>query len=363
MPLYTFDHSSLNEVPKGTFEKQGVLERKHLQVAIRDHPAVLGEDLLILAEEFAQWEDTDRRIDLLAVDRSGSLVVIELKRDEKAGHAELQAIRYAAMVAPMTFQDAISARVEFLKSRGKEIGVNNVELELRAFIRPEEQTTDEDPAEATLSGNIRIILAAADFSKEVSATVLWLRDYEIDIRCVRLVPYLLEGQILIHAETVLPLPEVRDYLVRISRRNEAAREAEGAARAKRVLYNLCMNGETDPQGPHNRRRLFAKVIHLMIKSGVHPDQLMTLTRNPKLFQILEGSPASEEIVRILKEKFPDDAKVEGRFDHAEDQLIRLEGKTYILFNQNSQGQLPLLKDMATDLGFVWSEHQVPQQGV
>ncbi len=93
------------------------------------------------------------------------------------------------------------------------------------------------------------------------------------------------------------------------------------------------------------------------------DQLMTMTRNPKLFQIVEGSPASEEIVRILKKKFPDDAKVEGRFDHTEDQLIRLEGKTYILFNQNSQGQLPLLKDTATDLGFVWSEHQIPQQGV
>ena len=37
---------------------------------------------LVIADEFSDWEDSRRRIDLLAIDRNANLVVIELKRDE-----------------------------------------------------------------------------------------------------------------------------------------------------------------------------------------------------------------------------------------------------------------------------------------
>jgi hypothetical protein len=35
-------------------------------------------------------------------------VVVELKRDEDGGHMELQALRYAAMVSAMTFDQAVA---------------------------------------------------------------------------------------------------------------------------------------------------------------------------------------------------------------------------------------------------------------
>ena len=48
---------------------------------------------MVLAEEFGDWQDSRRRIDLLCLDRDAGLVVVELKRTEDGGHMELQAIR------------------------------------------------------------------------------------------------------------------------------------------------------------------------------------------------------------------------------------------------------------------------------
>ena len=62
----------------------------------------------MIAEEFGQWEDSRRRIDLLGLDKGANLVVIELKRTEDGGHMELQAIRYAAMVSTLTFDKLIT---------------------------------------------------------------------------------------------------------------------------------------------------------------------------------------------------------------------------------------------------------------
>lgn len=83
---------------------QHVLERADLQRALRSHIDVIGESLLVVAEDFGDFEDIRRRIDLLCVDKDGQFVVIELRRTEDGGHMELQALRYAAMVSTITFE-------------------------------------------------------------------------------------------------------------------------------------------------------------------------------------------------------------------------------------------------------------------
>ena len=54
---------------------------------------------MVLAEEFGDWEDSRRRIDLLCLDPNAQLIVVELKRTVDGGHMELQALRYSAMVS------------------------------------------------------------------------------------------------------------------------------------------------------------------------------------------------------------------------------------------------------------------------
>jgi hypothetical protein len=166
---------------------------------------------LILAEEFGDWQDSSRRIDLLALDNNGRLVVVELKR-EGAGFADLQAIRYAAMVANMTLDRVREAFDSYLRSRGKSESAEELLLD---FLPPTED------AEITVrSETPRIILVAADFSRELTTSVLWLNDIGLDIRCIELNPYEINGEYIIDATQVIPVPKADERIVRIRERTE-----------------------------------------------------------------------------------------------------------------------------------------------
>ena len=80
MPLFELaSEGTLTKVPATNFATEQVLERADLQRALRANISVLGPDLLVVAEEFGDFADVRRRIDLLCVDREGQLVVVELK--------------------------------------------------------------------------------------------------------------------------------------------------------------------------------------------------------------------------------------------------------------------------------------------
>src|SRR5260370_3447423 len=66
---------------------------------------------------------------------------------------------------------------------------------------------DAGGEDAVISREVRIVLAAADFGREITTTVLWLNDvYSTDIRSVRLSPYRLGHPLLLDLQPVIPLP-------------------------------------------------------------------------------------------------------------------------------------------------------------
>ena len=87
-----FDDSGLKEVD---FDALG-LEERDIQEWIAAHPSILGDDLLIIGKEVSCFDRTDERPDLVAVDRDGKLVAIELKRDDSGTDIHGQAIKYAS---------------------------------------------------------------------------------------------------------------------------------------------------------------------------------------------------------------------------------------------------------------------------
>lgn len=119
MPLYEMTSDSFRPLSEASFADLRIRERDDLQRLLRTQIEVLADDLYVLTEEFGDWEDSRRRIDLLAIDQQANLVVIELKRTNDGGHMELQAIRYASMVSAMTFERAAQIHAEFLTRMGE----------------------------------------------------------------------------------------------------------------------------------------------------------------------------------------------------------------------------------------------------
>jgi RecB family endonuclease NucS len=104
MVLYRVNDQKLEQVQDTSYANERMLERRDLQRLLISNLSPLGDDLFLIAEEYGDWEDSNRRIDLLCLDKQKRLVVVEIKRTENGGHMELQAIRYAAMVSSMTLE-------------------------------------------------------------------------------------------------------------------------------------------------------------------------------------------------------------------------------------------------------------------
>ena len=226
MPLYRWNPNNLEAVTPTTFEAEGLQERTDLQRLLRDQPEVLEEGLFIVAEEFSNWRDSSRSIDLLALDGEGNLVVIELKRTQTGDHGELQAIRYAAMVSNMTLEQVIFAHRDYLQKR---------DIDGDARHRVLSHLGVDDEADAKIhTDRPRIILASAGFSTELTTSVLWLRDGDLDINCVKLQLYKDGNGLLIDTNQVIPLPEATDYMVKVREREETERGSRRGNRAERI---------------------------------------------------------------------------------------------------------------------------------
>jgi hypothetical protein len=219
MPIYEITETGMNPLIETSFHSAGIRERQDLQRYLRERVEVIAPEMptLVIAEEFGDWDRSLRRIDLLAIDKQANLVVIELKRTEDGGHMELQALRYAAMVSKMTFDQAVNAYDKYVKKLGSTCP--DPRKAILAFLEWENSDDEEFPQD------VRIILASAEFSPELTSSVLWLRDHEIDIRCVRLKPYSIDMRTLVDVQEIIPLPEEENYQIRIQEKRQQERQA------------------------------------------------------------------------------------------------------------------------------------------
>jgi hypothetical protein len=197
---------------KKTFADLKLSERHDLQEWIIDNPYILGENLLIIQKEFADFFDTNERLDLLALDESGRLVIVENKLDDSGKDVVWQALKYVSYCATLTKNEICEIYQRFLGSSGDAVD------KLTDFY--DEQDYENIRLNA-VEGNQRIILVAANFRKEVTSTVLWLRNYyNVDITCIKLTPYIDGDKLYLDAKQIIPIKSIDDYRIRIKKQKE-----------------------------------------------------------------------------------------------------------------------------------------------
>lgn len=285
---------TLAKVPPTNFAAQMILERADLQQALRSHIDVLDPDLLVVAEEFGDFADVRRRIDLLCVDREGQLVVVELKRTEDGGHMELQALRYAAMVSTMTFDQLADTYERHLRHAAPD-EATDARRRLADFL---EDVGGED---TVLERRVRILLVSGGFDTQITTTVLWLNDiYGLNITCIRLTPYRVEDRLLLDVQQVIPLPEAEGLMVRLRERESAARAATGGGGADWTPYIIKTPTGSSP--PLRKRRAVLALVHALHDAGVAAATMEEVIPGSR-FLAVAGTLSEAELADAFIEKY------------------------------------------------------------
>jgi hypothetical protein len=327
MPIYEFGQTGITLLSETTFGQAGVHERRDLQRLLREHVEVIAPDTFVIAEEFGGWDESHRRIDLLAIDKDANLVVIELKRTEDGGHMELQSLRYAAMVSAMTFDKALDAYGQYLKQHGKE------DEDPRAAIL--DFLEWDEPNDDLFAQDVRIVLASAEFSKELTSSVLWLNDRQLDIRCVRLKPYTLDGRLLVDVQQIIPLPDTVDYQIQIREKSQKEREAR-TSNIDFTRFDIQI-GEERLKGEWKRNAIFL-ICKKLCERGIAPEEITALFdwRPSRVWYAVDGTVAdAAEFLNRASEKATSNGTVYSarRWFGEDGELVRANGKTYAFSNQ------------------------------
>ena len=234
--MFQIDRSAnrLRKLERTSFSEVGFREREHLQEWLATMPDALceamseGEDgLLIIQKEFDGFDGTRERLDLLALDKSGQLVVIENKLDDSGRDVVWQALKYAAYCSSLKKAEIVGIFQQYLDRHGSGDAASTI----CEFLG--EDTLDQ----VVLNDGTdqRIIFIAANFRREVTATVLWLREHQIDARCIKVMPYKFEEELFIDLQQVIPTPEAADYMIRMSEKDSEEKSAKGVQKQRHKL--------------------------------------------------------------------------------------------------------------------------------
>jgi len=173
------------------------------------------------------------------------------------------------MVSTMTFDQLAETYERHLRQGGSDVAASAAREDLAKFL---EEAGGED---TVLQRRVRIILVSAGFDAQITTTVLWLNElYGLDIRCLRLTPYRVDGRLLLDIQQVISLPEAEEFLVRLRRRESAARAAEAAVSgADWTQYTV--NTPTGRTEPLRKRRAVLALLQGIHQAGVPAEILAT----------------------------------------------------------------------------------------
>ena len=210
------------------FSDLSLREREHLQEWLAWMPEALREELLIVQKEFDGFAGTRERLDLLALDKEGRLVVIEIKLDDSGRDVVWQALKYVAYCSNLTKAQIVEIYQKYLDRWSA--GTSAV-TSLCEFLGVEEL----DDVVLNPGNEQRLVLIAANFRKEVTSTVLWLLGHGVRAQCFRVIPYSFGEELFIDLLQIIPTPEAADFMIEMAAKDSEEKSAQGARKRRHTL--------------------------------------------------------------------------------------------------------------------------------
>lgn len=146
----------------------GRREIDDLEKWIKTNPKILGEDVLIIGE---QVQTKSGPADLLGIDKSGNIIIVELKRDKLPREALTQAIDYASDLASWDTDKLSEVCREFTKQSLEDYLNNNFE--------------GIDLENLTLNKTQRILLVGFSVEESLQRMIEWLsNNYGVSVNAI-----------------------------------------------------------------------------------------------------------------------------------------------------------------------------------
>jgi hypothetical protein len=219
--LYNIKGKQAARIEPVTFSELNMTENDIEEILRNSIDMICDEEESMLIVGRQVRNEKNGRSDLTAVDNSGNIVLIEIKRDRKdIEHRreafEFQAIRYAASYATIEKTDDLVKKVyaPYIEKYRSEFELG----ELTSFelgIRKLNEFLQVNDAQKNFNEKQRIILVASDFDEQTLSAVAWLNSNNVDMSCYRLTPYKLNEDLFFYVEKLLPVTNYDDYYVNL----------------------------------------------------------------------------------------------------------------------------------------------------
>ncbi|WP_145585957.1 DUF4268 domain-containing protein [Yersinia rochesterensis] len=231
--MYKVDRpsNSLHSLQEVSFSSLGFTERYHLQEWLAKNPQALtresDDELLIIQKEFAGFDDTKERLDLLAIDKKGNLVIIENKLDDSGRDVVWQALKYAGYCANLRKEQILEIFQLYLDREEPE--------ETRPAAEVMAEFLEYESLDEVLINQIRtqrVMMVAANFRKEVTNTALWLMQFGIRAQCFKVTPYRFNDDVFIDIRQVIPTPEAESYMIGMAQKEAEEQSTSGELKTR-----------------------------------------------------------------------------------------------------------------------------------
>lgn len=200
MSLWKITNDKAQAIEETTFREVSILEAQ-IEGWVASNPELLGEPLLVFGRQ-VPVQGLGDTIDLLALDKDGSLVVIEIKRTDLRVPVDVQGLRYASYVCGWTLDDLEEVAAGYFDDD------EDRSLEIRFQEFAEGEGVEED---TTLNEQQRVIIVGQTVRDRLGSVALWLRQQGVDIKLVEIHPFRDGGELYLEPVIIIPPPTADEW--------------------------------------------------------------------------------------------------------------------------------------------------------